>query len=190
MRNVQIVAAAVLLVGCGEGLGGGGLGGGGDDGPADPGPSSGEPWREQFLMGNTSVNSANIVTNQDGVSLTIIDDYVLESALPTSELEFFSLHVYFPVDDSVVTEVSSANAQVTATDGRSSGDIFLQGDSLQRTQLGDTLYSTFRLTARDTTLYLTRSEFANVGFTFDVAYQDDSGAVLNTTRRTAGFYKR
>jgi len=188
MLSLSFAMRAIVLlslVACGE------LDGSGDPGDDSGGDSSGMPWLEQFTIGNASINSAPIVTNQDGTSHLIIDDFILESALPSGVLEFFTIHVYIPVDDTVTTEVNVDSAEVRAVGGASSGDIYQDGEFVDRVAVGGTTYSVFRVTARDVELGLTRSDFANVTFKFELRYLDEqTKQLLNASDRQVGFYKR
>lgn len=181
-----ILILAIGCAACSEGFGEGP-----GEGPGDnPGPDGGKPWLVQFTFGNSSINSANVTTNQDGISPTYLADYVLETALPASSLEYFTTHAYFPTEASVVTRVSAIRVEVSQESGSGSGNIYDMGEFVQQSTIAGQLYSVYRLTGHHAGAPISRAQFANVVFEFDLNYEDGQGSVLNTSRRTIEIYKR
>ena len=68
------------------------------------------------LMGNFAINTGTVVTNQDGTSMNIIDDYVLPAQLPAVNFEVFTIHLYAPVGNDVTTSVDNVTIRVRRTD--------------------------------------------------------------------------
>ena len=165
-----------------------------DAGGTESSSSSGsaQPWTEQFIMGNSALNTASIVTYEDGKSKDYLADYVLESALPSANLEVFTTHAYLPWSASSDMSVSDVRVVVSRVDGTDTGDIAQNdsGEYVERTTIDGTTYSVYRLTgfyANDPPV--APSDFANVTFQMKVTYEKD-GAVADTSQKTIEIYKR
>ncbi|HEX3139638.1 MAG TPA: hypothetical protein VHQ87_06270 [Rhizobacter sp.] len=171
-------------------------GGGGDDAapaPAQP-AATGTPWTTQVTMGNFSINSASITTNQDGVSVDYIDDYVNASALPSGNFQNLTINAYIPVTDAYTIDVTGVNVQMHTTGNLSSGNIYLDTGSsfLQRTTINGRLYSVFRVAASydGSRGNFTAANFANVVFTLQIRYTNSSDQVVGTRTSNFSVYKR
>ena len=157
----------------------------------EPGDSGSVVHEKAVLMGNFQINSVPVVTNQDGTSKNIIDDYVLPSQLPNVDLELFTMHLYAPVDADVSTTVSNVRVYVGRTDGSRTGDIYLSGQFLQRTTVNGQLYSVYQLNG----IYrapptLRKTNFANVTFEMTLSYEDAQGKPLTDRAITLSVYQR
>ena len=143
-------------------------------------------------MGNSALNTAPIVTFEDGKSKDYLADYVMESALPSANLEVFTTHAYLPWSASADVSVSDVRVVVSRTDGSDTGDVAQDegGEYVERATLDGKTYSVYRLTgfyAGDPPV--TPSDFANVTFEMTVTYEKD-GAVVDTSQKTIEIYKR
>jgi len=100
-------------------------------------------------MGNFSINSGSITTNQDGVSVDYITDYVMAASLPNVNYEYLTLNAYIPTTDAHSIDITGVNVQMHDTGNQSSGNIYYDADSrfLQRTTINGRLYSVFRVAA-------------------------------------------
>jgi hypothetical protein len=190
LKGIAAMAMVSLLAACG--------GGEDDDAPAPAAPAAaGTPWTTQVTMGNFSINSGSITTNQDGVSVDYITDYVSASALPNVNFEYLTINAYIPVTDAYSIDVTGVNVQMhttSATGNLSSGNIYLDSDSrfLQRTTINGRLYSVFRVAAfyNGSRGSFTPSNFANVVFTLQIRYTGSNGQVAGTRTSNFEVYKR
>ena len=149
-----------------------------------------QPWTAQFTIGNTSFNTGEVVTNQDGVSHNIVSDYVLQSALPNVELEVFTTHIYVPTSSMHVTRVSNISVTVGYMNGGRTPNILYEAEFVQQSTIGGQLYDVFRMTGFFSgTPAIFRSNFANVVFEFRLEYLED-GVVVSTSEKMAEVYKR
>lgn len=158
--------------------------------PTETEPTS-QPWTVQFTFGNTFINSAPVTTHQDGVSANILTDYVNASALPNTQLEWFTTHAYIPTDGSVNTRISGVRIQAARTDGSSTPNFYRSSEYVQQSRIAGQSYDVYRMDG----LYLgspalTPHNFANVNFTFTVEYLSSTGAVLHSSLKTIEIYKR
>lgn len=149
------------------------------------------PWFTQFTFGNTFINTAAIVTNQDGISADHLVDWVSQSALPNADLRLFVTHVYVPTADEIDTRVSNLSVTAGWTDGSRTPDFARATDYVQRTTHEGQLYDLFKLEGFFSgSRALTPASFANIVYTFQVEHLSYTGAVLNTSNKTIEIYKR
>jgi hypothetical protein len=186
LKGLCVISMLSLMAACG---------GGGDDEPA-PAPSSsggGTPWTQQLMMGNFSINSGSITTNEDGVSVDYLTDYVMAAALPNVNYEYLTLNAYIPTTDAHSIDITGVNVQMHDTANQSSGNIYYDTDSrfLQRTTINGRLYSVFRVAAfyNGSRGAFTRSNFANVVFALQIRYTS-GGQVVGTRTSNLEVYKR
>jgi hypothetical protein len=188
LKGLVTLSASASLVACG--------GGGDDDTPAPSSPTaSGQPWTVQPLMGNFTINSGNVTTNQDGVSTDYLTDYVMQSALPNVNFEYLTLNAYLPVTDALSIDISSVNVQMHNVAGQSTGNIYYGSGSqfLQRMTINGRTYSVFRLAgfyngaSRGS---ITPTNFANIVFTMTIRYTDANGTLVGSRTTNLEVYKR
>lgn len=148
------------------------------------------PWKVNMLMGNFSINSNDIITYEDGVSLDYLADYVNRSDLPASGLEVFTIYAYVPTGQYIETSVEDVRINLTQVNGGGSSSlearVFPDGEKL----IGVQNYAVFRLTGiyRGQTA-ITASNFANVTFEFLVEYKDSKENILETRDVTLEVFK-
>lgn len=148
--------------------------------------SSATPWTRQFVIGNFSINTGDVVTNEDGVSADIISDYVNASALPSANFEVFTLHFYLPSSETAEPTVSAARVTVGREDGTRTPNIFQSQERVETATIDGKQYTVFRVTGFTVaTPPITASDFANVSFEVDYTY----GAAKSGTKQ-AEVYKR
>ena len=161
----------------------------GDDGSSDtpapqPPAQSSEPWKVTMLMGNFAVNSGNVTTHEDGASVDYLTDYVNVADLPTSSMEMFTLNAYIPTSDAYSVTVTGVNVTVRDMNANASPNIYYDDASqfIERITLGGQLYSVFRVAG----FYsggISRSNFANIVFTLQIAYKNGSSTVGTRTAK-------
>ncbi len=188
LKAIATISFFSLLSACG--------GGGGDDSPPAPPASSTTPWTVRPTMGNFTINSNPVVTNEDGVSLNMLSDYVMQSALPNTNLEYFTLNAYVPTTDSHSITVTVNSVQMRNMSNQSTGNIYYSADSrsLSNVTIGGQRYAVFRLAG----VYngsaignITRSNFANINFNFRADYRlNGSSTVVQTRTINLEVYKR
>lgn len=149
------------------------------------------PWLTQFTFGNTSINTKEVVTNQDGASADILVDWVNRSELPNTSLELFITHAWIPTASGISTRITNGSVTAGFTSGARTANFFRETSFVQRGTVNGVLYDIHRLEG----LYLgaatlTPSTFANVVFTFRVEHLSATGAVLNAANKTIEIYKR
>ena len=133
-----------------------------------------QPWTRAFLIGNFAVNTADVVTNEDGASTAIVSDYVLASALPSANLEQFSVAVYLPSSPSAEPTVSDARVTAGRTDGTRTSDIHRSHERVGDQTIGGHTYTACRVSGSVTgSPPLTKETFANVVFELDVSYGEE-----------------
>lgn len=148
--------------------------------------SSASPWTKQFTSGNFSINTADVITNQDGVSANILSDYVNASALPSANFEVFTIHFYLPSSESAAPSVSAARVTVGREDGTRTPDIHQSHERVQKATIDGVEYTVFRVTGFTTAdPPITAADFANVSFEVDYAYGSESSGT-----KTVEVYKR
>lgn len=149
------------------------------------------PWLTQFTFGNTSINTGDVVTNQDGESANTLVDWVSQSALPNTSLELFITHVWIPTASSMSTRITNGSVTAGFTNGARTANFFRDTEFVQRSTINGVLYDIHRLEGLYLgTSTLTPSTFANVVFTFRVEHLSSAGAVLNASQKTIEIYKR
>jgi hypothetical protein len=160
------------------------------NGSAPSGSTEERPWERPFVSGNFAINTGEVLTNEDGVSASRINDYVLESALPGANFEVFTVHAYLPSTAEIEPTVTAARVTVARVDGSSTGDIHQGHERVERTTLGGETYTVFRVTGFTVAEPpITRATFANVVFELDVRYEDD-GRTADSGTKTVEIYKR
>jgi hypothetical protein len=177
-RSVVMLGALFLLAACSESA-------------TETQPPAAEPWTAQFIFGNTSINTRQIVTNQDGVSASILTDYVEQSQLPNADLELFVTHIYIPTANALDTRLSSIGVTAGYTNGSRTGNFYRGGEFVQRATVGGQLYDVFRLEGMFLgSPALRPTNFANVVFAFRVEYLNGAGSVLHSSNKSVEVYKR
>jgi hypothetical protein len=148
--------------------------------------ASSTPWTRQFTGGNFSINTGDVVTNQDGVSADILSDYVNASALPSANFEVFTVHFYLPSAESAEPAVSAARVTVGRVDGSRTPDILQKQERVQIATLDGERYTVFRVTGFTAEAPpITAANFANVSFEIDYAYGSQKSGT-----KTVEVYKR
>jgi hypothetical protein len=180
VRNLALAALAAASIACSESGGVEGITGS---------PSNAES--KPVLMGNFAINTGTVVTNQDGTSKNVIDDYVLPAQLPNVNFEVFTIHLYAPVASDVSTTVSNVRVTVGRKDGSRTSNIFQSGEFVQRTTVGGQEYAVYRLNGfYNLQPTLTKANFANVAFEMTLTYENASGATLVDRAVTLSVYQR
>ena len=177
VRNplVTMLALAALL-GCTESTGSGETRSGVENKPVQ--------------MGNFAINTGTVVTNQDGVSTNLIDDYVLPSQLPNVAFEVFTIHLYAPVADDVATTVDNVTIRVQRTDGTRTNNIFQEGHFVTRATVNGQQYAVYQLNGFYSGAAITKANFANVTFDLRLSYEDKDGVNLTDRDVTLSVYQR
>jgi hypothetical protein len=176
-RNPLVATLALTtLLGCSESTGTGETRSGAENKPV--------------LMGNFAINTGTVVTNQDGTSMNIIDDYVLPAQLPNVNFEVFTIHLYAPVADDVSTAVDNVTIRVRRTDGTRTNDIFQEGHFVTRTTVNGQQYAVYQLNGFYNGTAITKANFANVTFDLRLSYEDEDGANLADRDVTLSVYQR
>lgn len=171
-------------------------GGGGDDEPAPTSPPvSSTPWTTTMVMGNFTLNSGDVATNQDGVSVNYLTDYVNEAAFPNVNFEYLTLNAYIPTTDAHAITVTVDSVAMHNEAGQSTGNIYYPTGSaaLSNVTINGQRYAVFRLAG----VYngsgalgnITRSNFANIVFTFRASYRLN-GQEVGTRTVNLEVYKR
>ena len=177
-RTVLLLSAALAAGACSE------------SSPTETPQPTPQPWNAQFTIGNSSFNTGEVVTHQDGVSHDIVSDYVLQSALPNTELEVFTTHIYIPTSSTHVSRISNISVTVGYTSGARTPNILDDAEFVQQSTIGGQLYDVFRLGGFFTgSPAIFPSNFANVVFNFRLEYLD-GGTVVSTSSKMAEIYKR
>lgn len=158
-----------------------------------PADQNGTPWKEQIMMGNFSINSGTITTNEDGISTDGLDDYVMESALPQVNFELMGIQAWVPTEEGMLTSVSNTRVRMATETGMRTGNIFHDGFSYfkERVQYGGTTYAVYEVFGfYDHSLgAINPSNFANVSFELEVDYKKNN-KVIGSRMITLGVYKR
>jgi len=148
------------------------------------------PWTKQFTFGNFTINSGDVLSNQDGVSQSYCEDYVYESALPKVDLEYFTINVYLPTSPGTTIAIDSVITRLARIDGSRTDNITKENKYLARVTLDGDDYAVFRLAGVTVAPpAVTPATFANITFAFTGTYQRD-GQVVSTFTKTASIYKR
>ena len=177
-RTALLLAAALTAAACSE------------SSPTETTQPTPQPWNVQFMIGNSSFNTGDVTTNEDGVSADIVSDYVMQSALPNTALEVFITHIYIPTSSVHQTRISNINISVGYMSGARTGNILSDAEFVQQSTIAGQRYDVFRLEGFfNGTPAIFPSNFANVVFTFRVEYLD-GGAVVATSNKMAEIYKR
>lgn len=188
LKTFAAVSLLSLLAACG--------GGGGDDEPAPAPPAtSSTPWTTPVMMGNFTLNSGDITTNQDGVSVNYLTDYVNEAAFPNVNFEYLTLNAYIPTTDAHAITVTVTGVEMHNEAGQSTGNIYYPTGSaaLPNVTINGQRYAVFRLAG----VYngsgaigtITRSNFANIVYTFQASYRSN-GQQVGTRTVNLEVYKR
>jgi hypothetical protein len=145
-----------------------------------------QPWTRPFIVGNFAVNTADVVTFEDGSSADIVSDYVNASGLPSANLEVFSINFYLPSSESAEPSVSAARVFVAREDASRTPDIYKGHERVQNATIDGKRYTVFRVTGMTVAdPPITSSDFANVSFEIDYAYGS-----AKSGSKTAEIYKR
>lgn len=152
-----------------------------------------DPWLKKISMGNFSINTANILTTEDGVSVNYITDYVNSSSLPSVNFDIFSLNILVPTSVEHITTVESVNVQLTSTTGVTTNNIYNNSQSsfLQQQTIAGQLYSVYRMAGsyNGSSGAFNRTNFANIVFTAQIFYKKNGTVVANRTSKLE-IYKR
>ncbi|RYY10018.1 MAG: hypothetical protein EOO04_37540, partial [Chitinophagaceae bacterium] len=73
-----------------------------------------KPWLTTILMGNFTINSVDVVTNEDGKSTNMLSDYVNTSALPAANFEYLTMNMYIPTSSNHGVTVRNINVKMTS----------------------------------------------------------------------------
>ena len=178
VRTAVTLLAVVFAAACTESSSG--------TGPVN-GPT---PWNSQFTFGNSSFNTVEVVTFQDGISPTILTDYIPQGSIPNVDLEVFTTHAYLPTAQGINTNISNVSVIVSTTGG-STGEIYYDADFVQRGTVDGQLYDIYQITGwYQGGASIRPTNFRNVNFRFLVTYSKTTGQVLHTSQRTIEIFKR
>lgn len=158
LKKILFVFPILILLSCSE----------------DEEPALGSPWFTTISMGNFTINSANVVTNQDGVSIDYIADYVYAGALPAADFRFFSINAYVPTEEGYSINIDPGTTVIMTNESlQSTGNLFDEVSFVQRVELGGQLYSVFHFEAYYDSNGITPATFANIVFTIPISYYAD-----------------
>ncbi len=153
--------------------------------------SGGSPWTRQFYLGHPSINSGLVLTSQDGVSDSIVNNYVYEADLPQVDMTGYSVQAWLPVSSGYDTRISNVTVEVRRADGSSTGDIYHSHRYERRDDLEGDPYDVHLLFGMDGGSPPIRPEtFTNVNFKFTAEWLDANGSVVHSSRKTIEIYKR
>lgn len=97
---------------------------------AAPEPAHGEPWKAQINMGNFSINSIPVVTNEDVIEIDRLEDYVMFDDLPKVDFERVGIEVWIPTEKGLFTVVSDIRVRMGVVASIQTGNIY--HDNLSR----------------------------------------------------------
>lgn len=164
-----------------------------DDTPDNSPKEETKPWKVQINMGNFSINSGTILIYEDGKSIDMLDDYVMESALPNVDFELMGIQAWIPTEEGLSTTVTKARVQMSTETGIRTGNIFHDGFSRfrERVQYDGILYSVYDVFGfyNHSQGAIRPDNFANVSFELEIKYEKDSDIVASRMI-TLGVYKR
>jgi hypothetical protein len=179
LKTFAAVSLLSFLAACG--------GGGGDDPAPTPAATSSTPWTTTVMMGNFTLNSGDVMTTQDGVSVNYLTDYVNEAAFPNVNFEYLTLNAYIPTTDAHSITVTVTGVEMHNEAGQSTGNIYYSTGSaaLPNVTINGQRYAVFRLAG----VYngsgalgtVTRSNFANIVYTFQARYSSNGQQVATRT---------
>lgn len=150
------------------------------------GANDAQPWTKPFVAGKFSINTANVVTYEDGSSADMVSDFVMSDKLPSANFEVFTIHFFLPSSESAEPTVSKARVTVGREDASRTPDIYQSHDRVQVTTVDGQRYTVFRVTGFTVAdPPITPGEFANVSFEVDYAYGSQKSGT-----KTAEIYKR
>lgn len=179
LKAFAAVSLLSLLAACG--------GSGDDPAPPPAAPASTTPWTTTVMMGNFTLNSGDVTTAQDGVSVNYLTDYVNEAAFPNVNFEYLTLNAYIPTTDAHSVTVTVTGVEMHNEAGQSTGNIYYSTGSaaLSNVTINGQRYAVFRLAA----VYngsgalgtITRANFANIVYTFQARYSTNGQQVATRT---------
>lgn len=174
LRKILLALPFLLVLSCSE----------------DEEPSLGSPWFTTISMGNFTINSANVVTSQDGVTIDYIADYVYAAALPSSDFRFISINAYVPTEEAYSVNIDPGTTVIMTNENlESTGNLFDEVSFVQRIELGGQLYSVFHFEAYHDSDGFIPATFANIVFTIPISYYVDGKKKGNRTVKLE-VYKR
>ncbi len=148
-----------------------------DSSKSSTGSSSGssaadaEPWTRPFLIGNFEINTAKVLTHEDGKSADLLSDYVRADDLPSASFEVFSVNFYLPSSEAAEPTVSAARVTVGRTDASRTPDIYQRHELVETIDEDGERFTIFRVTGFTVAdPPISAADFANVSFEIDYAY--------------------
>jgi len=154
----------------------------------------GKPWLTTILMGNFTINSADVVTNEDGKSTNMLSDYVNTSALPAANFEYLTMNMYIPTTSYHTVTVRNINVKMTNMGAVTTTNLYHDStDFLEDfVTLDGQLYAVLKVVA----LYdhaagaFNRNTFANFVITATIEYEKEEDKVDGSRQVTLEVYKR
>lgn len=148
-------------------------------------------WEMGVEGGNFSINTKDIVLYDDGVSVNYNNYYVMQTALPTSDFEFYNLAILVPNDPTMYdVDVTNVSATVNHAGGET-GNVFTSGKYSDQIELHGHTYLRYRLEMRDQQLSADANTFHNVVAEMTVKYTNAStGALVNSRNVKVEVYVR
>lgn len=139
------------------------------------------PWNRQFLYGNTVINGQDVLTHEVSTTANHIEDYVCYSDLPTGPFQTFSFNVFVPKH---LTEGFQSgnipNGMHVFYNGQSSPDIGFENIFVRTETINGVLYSKFLLGGRYEGTDITKDNFQQFRFDFDMAYKNSDGDIVQS----------
>lgn len=152
-----------------------------------------EPWNEQINMGNFSVNSGVIPTNENRSSVDYIEDYVMQSALPQVDFELIGIQAWIPTENDLSIRISNAQVWMDRYNGRRTENFYHHGFSGHRKTLeyDGTTYYVYEIFGfyNESLEKIRPNNFASVTFKMNIDYDRD-GIVVGSRKITLVVYKK
>lgn len=151
------------------------------------------PFYAVPTFGNFEVNDTAVVTHQEAMEETFLLDYVLQSALPGTSFNRFTVHVYVPASPQYSTRLADLQVFAALNDGTRTANIYTWATFIERTTLNGQLYSEYEITASyNSGQPMNATNFTDIGFEMTVKHLDatDENDVVHERPLTVQIYKR
>ena len=153
-----------------------------------------KPWLTTILMGNFTINSVDVVTNEDGKSTNMLSDYVNTSALPAANFEYLTMNMYIPTTDYHTVTVRNINVKMTNMASVTTVNLYHENTDFldDFVTLDGQLYAVLNVVA----LYdhaagaFNRNTFRNFVLSATIDYEKEEDKVDGSRQVTLEVYKR